>query len=291
MSRGGPAWPPDCGPPWPRAQRGVAYARELSALVLAPLVVWAVGWAPEEVYIGLVAVVSVLALYEFLVLGEKKGYPVQKTLSLLLLVGILAAFVAKDLSVEVAVFAVLLVIPAAYVFSRSELEAALPASAVCVLSTLYIGMLGGALLRLKVDFENVGSKLVYFLLLVVWLGDTGAYYVGKKFGKTRLSPRVSPQKTIEGGIGGIVMSLITAAVIQVTFFHEFPLVHALIAAVLLSITGVIGDLAESLWKRSAAVKDSGSLIPGHGGFLDRVDSVYFSAPILYSYWYILEHGL
>ncbi len=104
----------------------------------------------------------------------------------------------------------------------------------------------------------------------------------------RLSPRVSPKKTIEGGIGGLATSLLAAAIVHFTFFPEFPLMHALLAALLLSIAGVVGDLAESMWKRSAAVKDSGVLIPGHGGFLDRVDSILFTAPILYAYWFVLN---
>jgi phosphatidate cytidylyltransferase len=264
------------------------FARELTALVLAPLLILAVGWMPPWAFVAIVFVVAALALHEFLALGENKGYPVQKTASILLLLFLLAAFLSPRISVELGVFAVLLVVPAIYIFSRARLDDALPGSAVCVLSTLYIGMLSGALIRLRIDFE-VGSKLIFFLLLVVWLGDAGAYYVGRKFGKTRLSPRVSPKKSVEGGLGGVVTSLIAATVIHFTFFPEFPLVHALIAAAILSVTGVIGDLAESLWKRSADVKDSGTLIPGHGGFLDRFDSVLFTAPLLYGYWFLLIH--
>ena len=120
------------------------------------------------------------------------------------------------------------------------------------------------------------------------LGSTGS--VGKTLGRHKMSPRISPKKTIEGGIGGIVASIITALVIHFTFFKTFPLVHAIIAGVLLSVAGMIGDLAESMWKRSAAVKDSGTLIPGHGGFLDRFDSILFTAPILYCYWTLIVRG-
>ena len=86
------------------------------------------------------------------------------------------------------------------------------------------------------------------------------------------------------------MSVITAVVIHLTFFPQIQLVHAMIVGIVLSITGVIGDLAESLWKRSAAVKDSGTLLPGHGGFLDRFDSILFTAPILYVYWALSQHA-
>ncbi|MGH9456157.1 MAG: phosphatidate cytidylyltransferase [Thermoanaerobaculia bacterium] len=267
------------------------YAREITAIILAPIVVAIIGWAPTWAYVGLIVVATALALWEFVTLGERKGYPVQKTISLLLMLLLLWTFVSAELSVELGVFAILLIIPAAYVFARSPLDEALPASAVCALGTLYIGMLGGALLRLRIDFPIIGPKLIFFLLIAVWASDAGAYYVGKKFGRHRLSPRVSPKKTIEGGLGGIATSLVAAAIVHFTFFPEFPLVHALAAALLLAVAGVIGDLAESMWKRSADVKDSGAFLPGHGGFLDRIDSILFTAPILYAYWSVLQDPL
>jgi phosphatidate cytidylyltransferase len=264
------------------------YTRELTALVAAPLVIGVIGWAPVWAYVALVTVALALALWEFVALGARKGYPVQQVISVLLMLLLVWTFLDAKVSVELGVFAILLIIPASYVFARSPLEEALPASAVCVLATLYVGMLGGALIRLRTDFEGVGPELVFFLLITVWASDAGAYYVGKRFGRRRLSPRVSPKKTIEGGFGGLATSLVAAAIVHFTFFPEFPLIHALIAALLLSIAGVVGDLAESMWKRSAAVKDSGVLIPGHGGFLDRVDSILFTAPILYAYWFVLN---
>lgn len=265
------------------------FAREITSFALAPLLIWAVGWAPDWLFTGMIFLITTLALWEFLILGEKKGYPLQKALSLILLWILMSAFALESVSVEMGVFAVLLIVPAAYLFSRADLGEALPACAVSVLSILYIGMLGGAVLRLRLDFDPVGAKLVFFLLLVVWLGDAGAYYVGRAFGKHKLSPRVSPKKTIEGGVGGVTASLVVATVIHFTFFREFPLPHALACALLLAVAGVLGDLAESMWKRSAAVKDSGTLIPGHGGFLDRFDSILFTAPILYSYWFLYVH--
>lgn len=267
------------------------YTRELTALVLIPLAIWIVGWAPLSVYIGAAVVITAVALWEFVALGAAKGYPVQPWISVALGLLILTTFVRDDISVEVGVFATLLIIPAVYVFSRSPLEEALPASAVCTLGTLYIAMLTGALLRLRVDFPLVGSRLVFFLMLVVWAGDAGAYYVGRKFGKRKLSPRVSPKKTVEGSLGGVMTSMLMGAAIHFTFFPEFPLVHAVIAAAILSAAGIVGDLAESLWKRSAAVKDSGTILPGHGGFLDRFDSVLFTAPLMYAYWYVVSGRL
>src|SRR5688572_282217 len=265
------------------------FTREITAILAAPIAIWIIGWSHAYVFDAVIAAICVLALHEFLSLGKRKGYEVPIALRVVVMLVIMAAFILKDLSVEIGMFTALLLIPASYVFSRKPLEDSLPSSAVAVLATTYVGMLTGSLIRLRHDFPE-GWKLVFFLLLVVWLGDSGAYYVGKKFGKHKLSPRISPKKTIEGLAGGIAVSIIAAIVIHFTFFQNFPLHHAIIAGVILSVAGVVGDLAESMWKRSAAVKDSGTLLPGHGGFLDRFDSILFTAPILYCYWTLIVHG-
>ena len=265
------------------------FAREITALIAAPLVIWIIGWGHPMVFNAAIALVAVLAMVEFLSLGRHKGYEIPMALCIVIMLIIMAAFILEDLSVEVGMFTALLFIPASYVFSKRPLEDSLPSSAIAVLGTTYVGLLGGSLIRLRNDFE-IGSKLVFFLLLVVWLGDSGAYYVGRKFGKHKLSPRISPKKTIEGLAGGMAMSILTAVVIHLTFFNEFPLHHAIIAGAILSVAGVVGDLAESMWKRSADVKDSGTLLPGHGGFFDRFDSILFTAPILYIYWTLIVRG-
>lgn len=271
--------------------RSARYARELTAVVLSPLVIWIIGWSHPYVFDGTIALIAVLALHEFLALGTRKGYDMPVVLCILVMLFIIAAFIVEQVSVEMGMFVTLLVIPASYVFRKTSIEQALPSSAVAVLATMYVGMLAGSMIRLRADFGPlIGPKLVFFLLLVVWLGDAGAYYTGKRLGKHKLSPRISPKKTVEGLIGGIVTSVITAVVIHFTFFPQIPLVHAVIVGIVLSISGVIGDLAESMWKRSADVKDSGTLIPGHGGFLDRFDSILFTAPILYVYWALSQHA-
>jgi phosphatidate cytidylyltransferase len=264
------------------------YAREITAGVLAFPSIWIIGWSHQYIFAATIAVVAALALYEFLILGRRKGYVIPVPLCIAVMLFVVAAFVFEPVSVEMGVFVALLVIPASYVFSSAALDDALPSSAIAVLATLYVGMLGGSLIRLRNDFA-VGWKLIFFLLLVVWLGDAGAYYVGKSLGRRKLSPRISPKKTVEGLAGGIAVSIITAVIVHFTFFKELPLLHAIVSGIILSVTGVIGDLAESMWKRSAAVKDSGTLIPGHGGFLDRFDSIFFTAPVLYSYWFLVLH--
>jgi phosphatidate cytidylyltransferase len=273
-------------PAAPRASS--RFTREITSAILAPVAIWIIGWSSNPVFDGVVALIGTLALYEFLVMGQRKGYKLPMAICIAAMLFIIAAFILEPISVEMGVFLALILIPAAYVFSTAGLEDALPSSGIAVMATLYVGMLGGSLVRLRNDFPE-GPKLIFFLLLVVWLGDAGAYYCGRSFGKHKLAPRVSPKKTVEGGIGGAMTSVITAVVIHYTFFPTFPLLHAILAGVLLSITGMIGDLAESMWKRSAAVKDSGTLIPGHGGLFDRFDSIFYTAPILYSYWFLIVH--
>ncbi|MDX1582695.1 MAG: phosphatidate cytidylyltransferase [Thermoanaerobaculia bacterium] len=263
------------------------FTREITSFIAAPILIWIIGWTPGIVFALLVAVIAVGGLWEFLNMGAQKGFPMQRLISSLLLVALLVATIWQVSLIEPVIVAILLIIPAAYVFSRSPLEDALPASAVCLLGILYVGLLSGTLMRLRLDFAPHGADLVFFLLFVVWAGDSAAYYTGKNLGRTKLLPRVSPKKTVEGLAGGVAGSIVVAAIIHSTFFPEFPLLHALVCAALLSLVGVVGDLAESVWKRSAGIKDSGKLIPGHGGILDRVDSILFTAPVIYAYWFVL----
>jgi phosphatidate cytidylyltransferase len=236
-----------------------------------------------------IALIAVGAMLEFINLGKAKGYHIAPVLCIAVMLIIIAAFIFDELSVELGMFTALLVIPAWYVFRNRDIEDSLPSSAIALLATTYVGLLGGSLIRLRHDFPE-GWKLIFFLVLVVWLGDSGAYYFGKALGKHKLSPLISPKKTVEGMFGGMLVSIVTAVVIHFTFFPKFPLIHAMIAGVILSFCGVVGDLAESMWKRSAAVKDSGAILPGHGGFFDRFDSILFTAPILYCYWTLMVHG-
>lgn len=132
-----------------------------------------------------------------------------------------------------------------------------------------------------------GLEWLCLVLAAVWLGDTGAFFVGSKFGKHKLAPIVSPGKTWEGAAGGLVSSMLAggalALVVRLAFGHDFPFWHALPAAALAGLFGQLGDLAESMLKRGAGVKDSGNLFPGHGGMLDRLDSLLFAFPAVYFY--------
>lgn len=134
---------------------------------------------------------------------------------------------------------------------------------------------------LKLNIQNEGIGYVIFLFVTILLTDTGCYYFGKKFGKHKLSPVISPNKTVEGAIGGAICAVVGALVIGY-FIHLGPY-HSFILGLLCTTFAQIGDLAESLIKRDAGVKDSGSILPGHGGFLDRTDSYVLTIPVMFYY--------
>lgn len=132
-----------------------------------------------------------------------------------------------------------------------------------------------------------GIDWVFLLLLIVMSGDTAALYVGSSIGKRKLYPIVSPNKSIEGAVGGLVGSLAGTFIAKFTFFPELTGIDCMVTALAVGTCGQVGDLFESLLKRSFGVKDSGTIIPGHGGILDRLDSILFAAPALYYYAYLV----
>jgi phosphatidate cytidylyltransferase len=148
-----------------------------------------------------------------------------------------------------------------------------------LLGVVYVGgLLGcGSLLR---DASN-GRELVFFVTLTTWAGDIGAYYVGSRLGRRPLAPSVSPKKTVEGALGGVAATVLVAALGSGGIWPRLPVMTAVWVGALLAVVGMLGDLAESAVKRAAGVKDSGTIIPGHGGALDRLDSVTFACPVLY----------
>lgn len=134
---------------------------------------------------------------------------------------------------------------------------------------------------LKLNIQNDGLGYVIFLFVTILLTDTGCYYVGKKFGKHQLSPVISPKKTVEGSIGGAIFAIVGGLIVG--YFIHLGIYHTLILSILCTIFAQLGDLAESLIKRDAGVKDSGNTLPGHGGFMDRTDSYVFTIPVMFYY--------
>jgi phosphatidate cytidylyltransferase len=153
------------------------------------------------------------------------------------------------------------------------------------LTILYIIVPFALLFHLPNSSINYDNKIILGIFILIWTNDTFAYLVGKNFGKHKLFERISPKKTIEGFIGGFLFSLIASYILSIYFTKQSFYIWIIIA-VIVSIFGTIGDLIESKFKRDANIKDSSQLIPGHGGFLDRLDSVIFAIPFIYSFFYI-----
>ncbi len=169
-----------------------------------------------------------------------------------------------------------------YLFSKTkQLNTALGQ---LFLSIIYIAVPFSMMIHipfLNPEFEYIGKTFVGILSLI-WINDTFAYLVGKNFGKTKLIERISPNKTIEGFIGGFAFTLLASYFLS-KYFQELSHIQWLVIAIIVSVFGVLGDLIESKFKREAKVKDSGNFIPGHGGFLDRLDSVIFATPFIFIY--------
>ena len=168
-----------------------------------------------------------------------------------------------------------------FLFRIRSIETAAHEVAFALLAFLYIPFLLMHLVLLRqTDF---GVQWLFVIMLIVMTNDSAAYYTGSAFGKNRLYPLVSPKKSIEGAVGGLVGSLGGTMLAKFTFFPQLSFRDAVVTALVIGMVGQAGDLFESLLKRSFGVKDSGSLIPGHGGVLDRLDSILFAAPITYYY--------
>lgn len=155
---------------------------------------------------------------------------------------------------------------------------------VTIFGVLYVAFLGGFLVATRIGFDDrpgLSTHLLGYFFLVIFASDIGAYFAGRAIGKHKLAPAISPGKTVEGLIGGLLAAGVAAAVATWWFFPELPYQFSIPLAIVLAIVGVLGDLAESAMKRGAGAKDAASILPGHGGFLDRLDSLLFGAPILY----------
>jgi len=168
-----------------------------------------------------------------------------------------------------------------FLYRFQPLEKAMGQLAVILFGWLYVPLLLGQLLSLR-QLDH-GVSWIYLVLAVVFASDTFAYFVGTTWGRHRLYPEISPKKSVEGALGGLAGSLLAACLVRVTFLPELNGIDVLLLGLGLGVIGQIGDLFESMLKRSAGVKDSGGLFPGHGGILDRLDSLLFAFPFAYGY--------
>ncbi|MCB1161507.1 MAG: phosphatidate cytidylyltransferase [Candidatus Krumholzibacteriia bacterium] len=268
--------------------------RLLAAAVLVPLVVWIVlqgGW----LFLGFNALWMLRLAWEFGAMRKARGRRHGGALFGAMVLALLAAFRWSGLSMGLALYVLMALALFGFEALRGRIEGATDRAGEKLLILFYLGLLPShwALLRelpLEAGLPYIaGGHWFLFAAGVTWLGDTFAYFVGSVWGRHSLRSPVSPRKSVEGvlgGLGGAVLSAWVLAPYWARFLSPWQIV---VVGLLLSAAGQLGDLFESLLKRDSAIKDSGSILPGHGGFLDRVDSMLFSIPVFYYllHWAIL----
>ncbi len=261
--------------------------RILTAATLVPLVLLLLLKGSFWMVILLTAVVAGLATWEYLTIADDHG---AKTPRIPVLLGIAVLFAAtyRNTALMLPALGLLSLILFIFCSFRSPLERVLPDTAYSVFALLYLGLTLTTLPLVWVQQD--GPSILVFLFFVVWTGDIAALYIGRPFGRTKLAPRISPNKSWQGSAaslaGSLLITWLLVSVAPATDILHFttPLTHWLLLAVVLNVFAQVGDLVESAIKRGAGVKDSGSLLPGHGGILDRIDALLLAGPAL---WYAL----
>jgi len=249
--------------------------RLLTAAVLIPLVVGLVFWGPNRAVRLALALVALLCLSEFLKLAAAAGAQPMRLVAYLSGAWIVAGEVTPGLAFLLGVTLLLLTLA---MRGGREISGALLSAAATLLGIVYTAVP----FRLAGDLHAAGPQWLFYVLAINWLGDSAAYYAGRALGRRRLAPRVSPNKTWEGAAASLVAAT-AAGALYLRWFLPNPPAPAFAVALSAgaNLTAQIGDLAESALKRGAGVKDSGSLLPGHGGFLDRLDGLLFSIPVVW----------
>jgi len=274
--------------------------RILTALVLIPIVVALVWWGPAWILAAVAALIAIVALLEFFDLGERIAMRPFRKWTIVCAAGLFYSqyslgliethALAEGYSIVrsaaggvLSIEAVLLVFVFGAVVTglttRWALHEVLPGIAISSAGLLFVALPFSYLVRIN-EVNLVGRKLVLFTLCLVWAGDILAYFVGKGLGRVPMAPALSPKKTWEGALGNLLASLLVGV-----FFAKWLQVDAiqmLVIAGLANVAGQMGDLIESAWKRGAVVKDSSNLLPGHGGVLDRIDSLILASPIVWA---------
>jgi len=273
---------------WKPMNRIITAVIALPILIASILIPWL-----EPLFIVLAAGAMLFGLNEFYVLARKKDMKPDVAAGFLGGAALFTIFcfatpptpTQARLDVQMIVLVLLALTVGALVAATlrgAPFDKMIASSGATILGVLYVVFLGGHLVALRVGFEQpLSAHLLSFFFLVLMGSDTGAYYVGKAIGKHKLAPTISPGKTWEGVVGGVVAGLALAAVAHFWFFKELPLKWVLPLAAVMTLFGILGDLTESALKRSAGAKDAAKLLPGHGGALDRLDSLLFNAPLIY----------
>lgn len=252
--------------------------RVLSALVLLPLVVGAVWFLPPVATLALALAAAGLAFFEYAAIAAALGATTPRAVSCAAVLAACAAVGGALVPSEIVLTTAVIAIGALAVGSGAPGPAVLRDAAAALFPVAYIGLPLGALAAVRAE---AGREAVLLLMLTIVISDSAQYYTGRAFGRRPLAPAISPKKTLEGAMGGLVFgtAALTAGGRVIFPFASLPIL--VLVGATISALGIVGDLFESLLKRSAGVKDSGTLIPGHGGVLDRIDSWLFAAPVYY----------
>jgi len=256
--------------------------RWATAVLFIPVLIYLVGFAPRWAFYALLCLASILGLGEFYSISAGEAPRRIQWPSYALTLALFAAlFMRQVLLVPLLLVGYAMIPMSIWMFSRAPAPEGTGVIAKTVFGPLYVCV--PLALLVLIDFQPQGRLWIFFLLLVVFATDTGAFYCGRSLGRHKLYESLSPGKTWEGTFGGLILSLIAGF-----WFLQFFPIHPVNAAVIvlmaaISVSGQIGDLAESMLKRNHGVKDSGRSLPGHGGILDRIDGLLFSIPVLFVY--------
>jgi len=255
--------------------------RTLTAIVLLGSLFLLIQYAPDWAFFlfGLAFVVA--AILEFYALNAKQGLRPQKALGTALAVLVLLTFYFPSVPIEAALFAAILVSSVFYVVEVNTAEklAAFPASfATTLIGVLYVAFPLGFIFLIRRD---EGPFYLYFLAAIVFIGDSGAFFIGKPFGRHKMTPVASPNKSWEGSAGGFLFAVAGVLLARFLLFPRLPILTAILTALVVHAAAQVSDPLESLFKRAVGVKDSSNRLPGHGGFLDRIDSLILAGPLFY----------
>lgn len=266
--------------------------RVATAVILIPLIYLLVRYLPPLYFLFLVATVVLIGQYEFYRFYYKvfnRFSLLGMSLGFLLLLAFYRGGSWESGSKEAVLSIIVITALLGFLFLRVNLQNALTGVSVLVFGVLYVSWTLGHLISMRTLFN--GQNIIFFILIVTWGVDTGAYYTGRLIGRHKLSPAVSPGKTVEGAIGGVITAMAGAFLARWWFLPGLTVRNTILIGVIFGVMSQFGDLSESLLKRSAEVKDSGSIIPAHGGMLDRVDSLIFNIPAFYYYVLYFAPGI
>lgn len=281
------------------AESGSRTKRYVSAAVAIPIGLGLCIFLPTFFVLFAIVLITV-GVVEFYAMARHRGFSPHSVTGTLCSIGIcLVAWMGGPVSLLYSLIATTLIILTIAMAANSR--DAIVNISVTLFGVLYVGWFASYVILLRrmgagpeiFRFNPVGAGYVIMLLVLLWLGDGGAFFAGIAWGKHKLIPAISPNKTIEGSIGGIVLTLIGAALVKeaglllnaagISFFPDLSYNSYLLLGLGIAVVGQVGDLCESYLKRDAGLKDTGNLFPGHGGFLDRFDSLLFAAPLFYYY--------